>query len=77
MEKEKKIDNRQFSFRKQRSTIDAIAKITTKIIDEFRRKEKSTAIFFDIKKSYDKVNRNKDTGTTKKYENTGKIVEIH
>ena len=51
-----KIDERQFGFMKQRSTIDAISKIKTKILDGFRRKEKTAAIFFDIKKAYDKVN---------------------
>ena len=40
------IDDRQFGFRKQRSKIDAISKITTKILDGFRRKEKTAAIFF-------------------------------
>ena len=38
LEKEKKIDNRQFGFRKQRITIDAISKIVTKTLDGFRRK---------------------------------------
>ena len=33
MEKEKKINGRHFDFRKQRSTIDPISKITTKILD--------------------------------------------
>ena len=46
LEKEKKIDDRQFGFRKQRSTINAISKITTKILDGFRRKEKTAMIFF-------------------------------
>ena len=57
--KGKKIDERQFGFRKQRSTIDAISKITTKTPYGFGRKEKTVAIFFDIEKAYDKVNREK------------------
>ena len=32
-------------------------KITTKILNRFRRKDKTAAIFFDIEKEYDKVNR--------------------
>ena len=69
LEKEKKIYDRQFGFRKQRSTIDAISKITTKILDGFRRrKEKTAVIFFDIKKTYDKVNRHK---TLEQLENMG------
>ena len=47
----KKIDEIQFGFRKQRSTIDAISKITTKILNEFRIKERTSAIFFDIEKA--------------------------
>ena len=57
LEKENKIDTRQFGFRKQRNTIDAISKITTKILEGFRRREKTAAIFFDIEKAYDKINR--------------------
>ena len=49
LEKEKKIDDRQFGFRKQ-STTDAISKLTTKILDRFRAKEKTSAIIFDIGK---------------------------
>ena len=67
LEKEKKMD-RQFGFRKQRTTLDAISKITTKILDGFRRKEKTAAIFFDIKKACDKVNRDK---TLEQLENMG------
>ena len=59
LKKEKKIDERQFGFRKQRSTKDAISKITTKILDGFRRKEKTATIFFNIENTYDKVNREK------------------
>ena len=51
LEKEKKVDERQFGFRKQRSTIDAISKITTKILNGFRIKQRTSAIFFDIEKA--------------------------
>ena len=67
------MDDRQFGFRKQRSTIDVISKIT-KILDGFRRKKKTAVIFFNIEKAYDKVNRDK---TMEQLENTGKNVEIH
>ena len=33
--------------------------MTTKILDRLVRKEKTSAIFFDIEKAYDKVNREK------------------
>ena len=53
LEREKKIDDREFGFKKQRSTTDAISKIGTKFLDGITRKEKTTAIYFDIEKSYD------------------------
>ena len=68
MEKEKRINDRQFGFRKQRSTIDA----RSKTFDGFRREEKTAAIFFDIEKACDKVNREK---TLEQLENIG-IQEI-
>ena len=68
LEKEKKIYDRVFGFRKQRSTIDAISKITIKILYRFRRKEKTAAIFFDIEKAYDKVSRDE---TLEQLENMG------
>ena len=45
----KKIDDRQFGFRKQKSTIDAIAKIT-KVLVEFRRKEKTAVSLLILRK---------------------------
>ena len=68
LEKEEKIDDENFGFRKQRSKIDAISKMTTKVFDGFRRKEKTAAIFFDFEKVYDKVNREK---TLEQLENMG------
>ena len=55
LEKEKKINEGQFGLKKQRSTIYAISKITRKILDGFKRKQKTKAFFFDI----EKVNREK------------------
>ena len=46
----------QIDVGKQRSAIDVISKITTKILDIFKRKEKIAAIFFNIKKACDSVN---------------------
>ena len=51
-EKEKKVDDRQYGFRKQRSAI-------SKILGGFKRKEKTAAFFVDIEKAYDKVNTDK------------------
>ena len=66
LEKKKKNDT-QIGFRKKRSTIDALSKITPKIFNKFRRKE-GTAAFFYIKKTNNKINRKK---TFKQLENMG------
>ena len=76
LEKEKKIDDRQFGFRIQRSTTDAISKLTTKILDRFRRKEKTSAIFFDIDKTYDKVNRKKTLEQLENMGIQGRMIEL-
>ena len=69
LEKQKQIDDRQFVFI---STIDEISKLT-KILDGFRRKEKIAAIFFNIKKAYNKINRIK----TFEHKNIETNEEIH
>ena len=56
LKKEKKIDDRQFGFRKQKHNRCKIK--NNKILDQFRRKEKTIAIFFNVKKVYKKINRN-------------------
>ena len=50
---------RQFGFRKQRRTIHAKSKLATKILYGCKRKEKTAALFFNIEKAYDRINRNK------------------
>ena len=44
-----------------------------KILDRFRRKEKTAVIFFDIEKAYDKVNRDM---TLEQLENMGIQVRM-
>ena len=77
LEKEKKIDDRQLGFRKQSSTIDTISKITTIILDGFKKKEKIAAIFFDIKKAYDKVNREKILEQLEKIRIQGRMIKLY
>ena len=43
----------QFGFRKHRSTIDALLRLQTDILESFTRKEHLIAVFFDIEKAYD------------------------
>ena len=76
LKNEKKIDDRQFGFRKQRSTIDVISKITIKIFYGFKRKEKTATIFFDIGKAYDKVNREKTLEQLKDMGIQGRMMEF-
>ena len=56
MKKKRKI-NKQFFFRKQRSTIGA----TTIILNGFRKRGRMAAIFFNIEKDYNKTNKNIQT----------------
>ena len=76
LEKKKKIDDREFGFRKQRSTIDATSKITTKILYGFRKKKKTAVIFFNIKKAYDKLNRNKTLEQQENMETQGIMLRF-
>ena len=55
LEKKKKINERQFGFRKHKSIIDVISKI----LDGFQKKKKTTVIYFNIKKAYNKINKYK------------------
>ena len=46
----------QFSFRKGMSTIDAIAQMINDIEISFLNREKTSAVFIDLKETFDKVN---------------------
>ena len=70
------IDDKQFGFKKQRSKTYAISKLTAKILNGFRKKEKATAIFFDIEKTYDKVNRNKTFTQLENMRIQGRMMEF-
>ena len=43
----------QYGFRKQRSTVDALVRLQTDILNSFNNKEYLVALFFDIQKAYD------------------------
>ena len=49
------IPHNQAGFRKGRSTIDHIVKLTTHIKQQFARRKNILATFFDVKKAYDSV----------------------
>ena len=54
-EKNSVIPHNQAGFRKGRSTIDHIVKLTTQIKQQFARRKSVLATFFDVKKAYDTV----------------------
>ena len=56
--------------------MDAVLKKTTEIIDRFRRKEITAAIFFDIKKVHDKVNREHTFEQLESMGIQGRLIEI-
>ena len=64
MEKEKKIDDRQFGFKKERHNRYNIKK------QKFERKEKTAAIFFD------KINKTKTFEQLKNIGIQGRMMEI-
>ena len=54
-ERYKVIPVNQAGFRKGRSTIDHLVKLTTQVKQQFARRKNILATFFDIKKAYDQV----------------------
>ena len=57
LEQNNLIHKNQYGFRKNRSTIDPLNTITSTIMKGFSRGETTSAIFFDIEKAYDTVDR--------------------
>lgn len=52
------LNKEQFGFREQLSTIDAIVKLTNHIFENFDNKTTSAAIFCDLSKAFDSMDRN-------------------
>ena len=57
IEKEKLIPDRQFGFRSKHSTIEQMHRLINEIILAFENKQYCTALFMDIEKAFDKINR--------------------
>lgn len=55
LEKYGHLDNRQYGFRRNRSTLDPILIMESAIQDAFLSRKMCVAVFFDIKKAYDMV----------------------
>lgn len=57
LEKNNKLSNNQFAFRKQKSTMDNVIILESYISEAFLEGKNVCAIFYDINKAYDKTNR--------------------
>ena len=57
LESEKKLSKCQYGFRPNRSTMDPIASLTTNILNGFAERRNTAAIFFDLEKAFDTVDR--------------------
>ena len=57
LEKTQKLSPQQFGFRPGRCTIDPIASLTTDILNGFKEKKTTTAVFFDFEKAFDTISR--------------------
>ena len=53
LETSNKISSHQFGFRKNRSTLDPLLKLTNQIQEGFARRRKTFGVFFDLEKAYD------------------------
>ena len=57
LEKNRKFSMHQYGFRKGRSTMDPVASLTTDILNGFSRRHITTAVFFDLEKAFDTIDR--------------------
>ena len=57
LERNERLSTQQFGFRKNRSTIEPIAQLTTQILNGFMNKQITIAISFDIQKAFDTLNQ--------------------
>ena len=76
LEKKKEIDEWEFGFRKKKKHNILNNKNNNKNSQGIRRYEKTAAIFFDIKKVYDKVNKEKKLEQLEKRGIQGKMAKF-
>ena len=57
LEKTKQLSPRQYGFRQNKTTIDPIGALTTDILNGFKDKKTTTAVFFDFEKAFDTISR--------------------
>lgn len=76
LEENNKISDKQFAFRKNFSTIEPIAQLTTEIMDQFNQSKPTTAVLFDIEKAYDTIDRNKIIQTMRNMGIAGNMLKF-
>ena len=74
-EKEGVIPKNQAGFRKGRSTIEHLVKLTTQVKQQFARRKNIIATFFDVKKAYDQVWHYKLLQKLKTHNKTGGMFD--
>ena len=75
-EKNKVIPVNQAGFRKGRSTVDHLVKLTTQVKQQFARRKNVLATFFDIKKSLRSSMASSSFNKNKKYWHIGQYVQL-
>ena len=76
LEKTQKLSPHQFGFRPGRSTIDPIAALTTDILNGYKTKKTTTAVFFDFEKAFDTISRNTIVSNLKEMGVDGNILKF-
>ena len=76
LEKTQKLSPQQFGFRPGRTTIDPIAALTTDILNGFKERKTTTAVFFDLEKAFDTISRKTIISNLKEFGVTGKMLSF-
>ena len=76
LEKTLKLSPQQFGFRPGRSTVDPIAALTTDILNGFKERKTTTAVFFDFEKAFDTISRHTIMENLKEMGITGNMLKF-
>ena len=76
LEKSQKLSPQQYGFRPGRSTIDPIAALTTDILNGFKERKTTTAVFFDFEKAFDTISRQTIISNLKEIGVTGNMLNF-
>ena len=76
LENNQKLSPQQFGFRPGRSTIEPIAALTTDILNGFKERKTTTAVFFDFEKAFDTISRHTIISNLKEIGVTGNMLKF-